>query len=185
MAREHRCDYDAGITLRESRMKNLAITSLIVICAGAAGCRKSAPAATPKGVAIERVIMAFADAGARGDFEAAQEFTVEGKVPPGQAADLFEFLGGKPLELSEVLGAEEAALAIGAEVTSPGGDTGSLVFTMVREGKGDWKIEDIDLEDRDGIEEEKKRFRERFPRAESLMGPIARVEVEANRWDVM
>jgi hypothetical protein len=127
-----------------------------------------APPEPPPPRDARETVAAYLDAALNGRVEEATGMGVPGSSPsqPGSVKDFAE-LKIKALALKSVRADDTGALAITEDVAGDHDRKGPLVLTLVKR-KGQWLVNDIDLEDEKGLKDEEERFLEQHPHAREV-----------------
>ena len=153
---------------------NLQRVALVALVAALIGCQytRTSQSGPHDGrlSSIRTAINIYIEAGLGRDEKALAAVCVPGSAVAQQAlTGLSEIEGVRDLRLVEVRSAGRAALAITTPIEADHGRTGPLVFTLLQSPEGNWRIDDIDVEDADGLREEIERFIRRYPTARILL----------------
>ena len=84
-------------------------------------------------------------------------------------SDLPEMPDIDSMELVEIHADNKTAKAISSMLTSKKGQANQMVFTFLKQDDGRWLIDDIDLENAKGLQEEIKRFTTKNPDAKIIL----------------
>jgi hypothetical protein len=152
-------------------LRRFALVALVVALAGCQSIRTAQLGTHDQRLpAIRNAVSIYIEAGLGRDEKVLAAVCVPGSAVARQAmTDLPEIEGVRDLRLAEVRSDRRSALAITTPVKADHGRTGPLVFTLLQSAEGNWQIDDIDVEDADGLAQEIDRFMDRYPTAQILL----------------
>jgi len=141
-------------------------TATVVPMPGAPAARQGADAAnenrlTADDIAAERevrtVVESFLAAVVAGRDREASQMTTDPARDVHQLEDLRSVIDSA-LKVDHVLARNKAAIAVTTEVKADRGREGVLLFQLTK-SRGQWLVDDIDLEDEEGLRDEIRRFK--------------------------